>query len=403
MDRPLRVVLGITGGIAAYKAPELTRLLTRKGMQVRVVLTPNARGFVGEEALQTVSNHPVYADSPNPQIAKQLYSEGMDHISLAAWGDVFLIAPATANTIAKITHGIADNLLTSLALVFGPHKTICAPAMNTGMWDNPATVANVALLKKRGVTILDVDEGELACGDNGKGRMIGIGAIVDSVLDFFVPKLLKNKRVLISCGPTQEPIDPVRVITNRSSGIMGCALASAARAMGAQVHMVCGPLSVDIPTGVPVTPIITARQMREEMLARFGDSDLCIMAAAVADFAPETVAVEKIARETEGGVILTLTPNPDIAAELGRIKKNQFLIGFALQDTLDIPRAREKMAAKLCDGMVLNAKTALDASTTEIVVLDKNGAIHHCGPDTKEHAARVILSLVARSAGWTNG
>ncbi len=403
MDRPIHVVLGISGGIAAYKGPDLVRQLTRKGMIVRVVITPNARGFVGNEALRTVCNHPVYSDNPTTEVEKQLYSEGMDHISLATWGDILLIAPATANTMAKIAHGIADNLLTSLALVFGPKRIICAPAMNTGMWDNPATVANRKVLESRGATILDVDEGELACGDSGKGRMIKLGSIVEAVADYYVPKLLKNKQVLISCGPTQEPIDPVRVITNRSSGIMGCALARAARAMGASVHMVCGPLAVEIPSGVATTPVITARQMREELLVRFPDSDLCIMAAAVADFAPETVAVEKIAREKEGNFTLTFTANPDIAAELGRIKKHQVLVGFALQDTLDVARASEKMKSKHCDAMVLNAKTALDATVTEIVVLEKNGEIHHCGPDTKEHAARVILSIISRSAGWTNG
>ncbi|MDO5576579.1 MAG: bifunctional phosphopantothenoylcysteine decarboxylase/phosphopantothenate--cysteine ligase CoaBC, partial [Fibrobacter sp.] len=228
MAAPLRVVIGISGGIAAYKIPQLIRLLTKQNVEVKTVITPSAEKLVGEEAVRTVSSNPVYGD--------KVSFFDMDHIRLADWADLYLICPATANTIAKITHGIADNLLTTLALSIPETKIAVVPAMNTVMWQNSATQANIKQLKSRGVFVFPVDSGELACGSSGLGRMIAVEDIAEWVAAFSRKTgVLSGKTVLISSGPTEEPIDPVRVITNRSTGKMGAALAREALALGANV------------------------------------------------------------------------------------------------------------------------------------------------------------------------
>jgi len=387
MDRAPRLLLCVTGGIAAYKAPLLVRAFVKRGYEVRCVLTRAALPLVGIDALRTVSGAPVCTDDLPSAF-------DMDHIRLAEWADVMLIAPATANTIAKIAHGIADTLVTTLALSFR-NKIIVAPAMNTAMWEKPVTQANCAALVKCGVFVLPVGVGELACGDDGAGRMINPESIVDFVLCADLPRHLEGKKVLIASGPTQEPLDPVRVLSNRSSGRMGAALAAAATAMGADVTVVCGPSPVPPPEGVAVVNVETAAQMYAALHDRFENSDICIMAAAVADYRPAAVAEQKIGRNA--GLTLDLVANPDIAASLASCKSSrQVLCCFSLETDGGEERAREKMVKKGCDLMVYNrADDSLGRSDNTIAILTDTG-IEHFETASKSECAGAILRTAAR-------
>jgi len=428
MESARRVLIGITGGIAAYKIPLLVRLLRKGGCEVKVVMTPAARPLVGVEALRTLSGSPVYLDG------ESLYDMG--HIRLSEWADVFLVAPATANTIAKIANGIADNLLTTLALSIPEGRIVVAPAMNCVMWGNGATRANVAALEARGVSVLPVGEGELACGVSGPGRMLGVDGIARHILAFFGDKplinnkldryqslsrdnglssdkplsnkelpsnnelksLLAGKRVLISSGPTEEPIDPVRAITNRSSGKMGAALASAALSMGARVTVVSGPARAALPAGAEVVAVKTASEMQAEMEKRFGAADVCVMAAAVSDFRPVNYSAGKLQRSERRNITLELTPNPDILAGLGAVKSGQFLVGFSLESGGGAERAKEKMKRKNCDMMVCNSvDAALGGDGTEFTLLFADGRREGFSAMGKAEAARVIFENVARA------
>jgi len=387
------IVIGVTGGIAAYKIPHLVRLLRKEGAQTKVVLTPHAHPLVGIEALRTVSGNRVYCD--------EVSIHDMDHIRLTEWGEILLIAPATANTIAKIAHGIADNLLTTLALSFSPDKTFIAPAMNTAMWENRATQDNIALLLSRGYRILPVGNGELACGTEGAGRLAEIETIVDAIIHHAAVDLpLSGKRILISSGPTEEPIDPVRVITNRSSGRMGAAIAGEALRMGADVTVVSGPAAVPLPDGVRVIAIRTAQELESAMQKEFGSADICIMAAAVSDYRPALASSTKIHRVEHESITMTLIPTPDILAGLGLSKRHQFLVGFALENSDDEVRVREKMARKKCDLMVLNRiDNALGTDTTTITMLDAKGGQSICGPTEKRVAAHQLLLRIIGLTG----
>ena len=391
-----RIVIGITGGIAAYKIPHLVRLLRRQNAAVKVVLTGHALPLVGSETLRTLTENPVYHDGA------VVYD--MDHIRLARWGELLLIAPATANSIAKLAHGIGDNLLSTLALAFTPSQILIAPAMNTAMWNNPATQANIAQLRRRGYTVLPVGHGELACGDAGAGRMIEPEAIVASVNEHVRRgRPLAGKKILISSGPTEEPIDPVRVISNRSSGKMGAALAARALEMGAEVTVVSGPAAVPLPDGAGVVPVRTAAEMEAALAERFADADVCIMAAAVSDYRPAGVAPEKLRRDDTAAMTVSLVANSDILAGLGRVKKKQFLVGFALESDADHGRAREKMERKNCDLMVFNrVSDALGTDTTEMVILGRDGASFTVKRTGKEEAARALLVRIAELLGSRN-
>jgi phosphopantothenoylcysteine decarboxylase/phosphopantothenate--cysteine ligase len=393
MRLPRRILVGITGGIAAYKVPQLVRLLIKQGVEVKVVCTPAALRFVGDETLRTLSGNPVYRDGVSQY--------DIEHVRLAQWADLFLICPATANTIAKIAHGIADNLLTSLALTVPPGRLLVAPAMNTEMWRNAATRANIATLQKNGIAVLPVGEGELACGTEGQGRMQEIGDIVEAALSITEPeKLLTGKKVLISSGPTEEPLDPVRVITNRSSGKMGAALARAALAQGADVVVVSGPTGVTLPSAVRVVKVTTARDMRDALVKEFGSSDICIMAAAVSDFRPLEAQKEKIRRGRSGGLTLHLEANPDIAALLGKKKRKQFLVGFALETDDNTVSARRKMREKRCDLMILNRiDESLGSDDTRITILSGNGPAEKCPVMDKSEAAILIMQRIIAHRG----
>jgi len=397
----VRIVVGITGGIAAYKVPSLIRLLCKEGIDVRVVLTSNAVGFVGPEALRTLSGHPVYHDSQSHGTGSPyLYPGALDHIRLAEWADFLLIVPATANTIAKLARGIADNLLTTLALSFQGDRLIIAPAMNTVMWRHPATIENIRILSERKARILPVEEGELACGTQGPGRLLAVEEIVATITGLRTHGPLSGRRVLISSGPTAEPLDPVRVITNRSSGKMGAALAQAALDLGARVTVVAGPQAAPLPDQAHVVNVATAVEMQAALAAEFDDCDACIMAAAVGDFRAAAVAAGKIPRVAAGETTLRLVPNPDILKSLTSRKEKQFVVGFSLESDGNVSRAQKKMADKRCDLMVLNTVAdALGGDDTSIVILGKSGEPETFGPASKAAAARHLLSRIAREMG----
>lgn len=391
-----RIIIGVSGGIAAYKIPQLIRLFKNKGVETKVVLTPNSFKLVGEESLRTVSGYPVYHDNST--------NYDMDHIRLADWVDKLLICPATANTIAKIAHGIADNLLTTLALSVRESQIYIAPAMNTVMWENKATQANIDVLKSRGCTVLPVGYGKLACDVVGAGRMIELEEIVSYVLASSASNdALKGKNVLISSGPTEEPIDPVRVITNRSSGKMGVALAREALIMGANVTVVSGPTQEKYPSAVKVLPVKTAREMQAAMQEQFAAADLCIMAAAVSDYRVAQYSESKLQRNEQGKLLLELLPNPDILAGLGNNKGNRFLVGFALESGSDESRAVEKMEKKGCDMIIFNrADKSLGLDSTQITILGKKGFREEIPVIDKTGAARSILERAVSLMGSRN-
>lgn len=392
MDTVQRVVLGITGGIAAYKTPELVRLLGKNNVAVKVVCTNGALPLVGEETLRVVSCNPVYCDGAPA-------SHDMAHIELAKWGQLLLVCPATANTIAKIAHGIADNLLTTLALSF-EKRIMLAPAMNTALWNNAAVRANVALCASRGAIVLPVDEGELACGDEGAGRLLPLETIADCVLAGLRPRLLSGKKILISSGPTLEPIDPVRVITNRSSGKMGAMLARAAMLAGADVCVVHGPAAVPPPPGCRAIGVTSAREMKAALDREFGTCDVCIMAAAVSDFKPRTVLKAKKHRSDSSTWNLSLTSTPDILEGLGRTKTHQVLVGFSLDSRAETAAAAAKMAKKNCDMMVANpAETAMEGDTSEATILVKGRRPERIARTDKRRLAEIIVDRIASIAG----
>jgi len=389
-----KVLIGVCGGIGAYKIPFLVRSLRKKNCEVKVVLTPAACPLVGSEALQTLSGNPVYQD------AESRYD--MDHIRLSEWADIFVIAPATANTIAKIAAGIGDNLLTTLALSVPEEKIIIAPAMNTVMWESKATQTNITSLGARGISVLPVGYGELACGTSGAGRMLETDEIAKHIFTRLgICDIFKGKRVLISSGPTEEPLDPVRVITNKSSGKMGAALAQAALLMGAKnVTVVSGPAAHPLPLGAEVIHVKSALEMRDALLEKFGSADICIMAAAVSDYRPLNFSKDKLHRSEGEKFTLTLVPNPDILAELGVLKSNQYVVGFSLESGDDISRAELKMKKKNCDMMIFNkADDTLGKDSTAFTLLFKDGKNVPFTMMDKSQAASSILKNIAQSMG----
>jgi len=386
----MKLLLGITGGIAAYKTPELVRALRQNGDEVQVVLTGAARDFVGVTALHALSERKVLGDG--------LDAAGeMDHIRLAEWAELMLVAPATANTLSKLAAGFADNLLSSLALLF-EKRLIVAPAMNTFMWQHPAIMRNCQQLRADGVRFIDVTRGQLACGTVGPGRMADVSDIVAYMQGLSAQQVLRGKKVLISSGPTLEKVDSVRVLTNRSSGKMGAALARAAKDLGAEeVTVVSGPVEATYPLGATVHWVESAQQMYERMHAHFGRVDICICAAAVADFKPQNAAEQKISRSTDDSPVLRLTANPDIAASLGKAKQPwQRLVCFALEDSADTAKAREKLRRKNADLLVLNvAAEAIGSPDSTIYLLNKHGHSQQKYSGSKyQHALRIYQRVV---------
>lgn len=367
------IILGVTGSIAAYKAVYLLRELTRLGAGVTVVLTEHAQKFVGTLTFRTLSGRPVLTDLFDPQT-----QAAVEHVELANRCHALVVAPATANLLAKAAHGIADDFLTTLLLATRA-PVLLAPAMDAEMWDHPAVAANVATLRARGVTVLEPDTGELASGLAGKGRLPEPEVILEALHRLLSPvQDLASERVLITAGPTREPVDPVRYLSNRSSGKMGNALALAALRRGAQVVLVSGPTSLTPPPGAVFVPVETAEEMREAVLQHLASATIVIKAAAVADYRPKEPKAAKIKSRQEE-ITLTLARTPDILKEVAARKDNQFVVGFAAE-THDVTRnAREKLEAKRIDLMVANdvsqAGIGFEADDNQVTLLDRWGGV----------------------------
>jgi phosphopantothenoylcysteine decarboxylase/phosphopantothenate--cysteine ligase len=391
----MKVVLGVTGGIAAYKAPELVRRLQDAGAEVRVILTPNAARFVSPLALAAVSGAGVIIDQwGDPSRG------GVDHIELARWADVLLVAPATANILAKLAIGIADDALSTYALAHrGP--VAIAPAMNTQMLLHATVQANLETLRRRGVAVVEPDAGLLACGDEGAGRMPDPPVLIEFVKGLLVARDLEGVPVLVTAGPTREAIDPVRYLSNRSSGKMGYAIAAAAHRRGAQVTLVSGPASALVPAGVELVRVTSARDMRDAVMARVATSRVVIKAAAVADFEPFEVSPTKIKKQ-QGTEELTirLRKTPDILAELGALSPKPLVVAFAAETDHVERNAREKLERKKADLIVVNdvsdASIGFDSDQNEVTLIGSDGSTERVEKTSKDAVANRILNAVVR-------
>ncbi len=395
MLRDRHIVLGVTGGIAAYKACELVSRLRKQGAEVRVVLTAHACEFVPPLTFETLSGNPASTDTFAAR-------RELEHIALAKWADAFVIAPATANCLAKLAGGIADDLLTTTALAMTA-PLLLAPAMNANMWRHPATQANLVALLSRGARTVGPGAGHLACGDDDVGRMAEPAEIVEALAALLAPRRdFAGKRVLVTAGPTVERIDPVRFITNRSSGKMGYAIAEAARDRGAEVALVSGPVALAAPRGVDRVSVESSAQMCEAVLARGEWADVVIQAAAPADFRPAQVAAHKI-KKTGAGMTLALENTADIAAELGRRRRDdQVIVIFAAETDDVLANARGKLARKNADMVVANDVTRPDAGfgvDTNAVTLITRDDARALPLMSKREVADGILDRVAELLG----
>ena len=386
------VVLGVCGGIAAYKAVDVVSRLVKLGATVHVIMTAAAVQFVAPLTFREISGQPVYTTMwEEPKLWN------VEHIALARRADLFVIAPATANMIAKIANGIADDFL-STTVMATPAPVLLAPAMNTEMFQSAATQANLKTLESRGFKIMTPASGMLACGTEGIGRLPEPEAIVERITAHFeVGKSMRGLRLLITAGGTREAIDPVRYIGNRSSGKMGYAIAAVAAERGAEVTLVSGPVSLAVPAGVKRVSVESALEMREAVLAAFPVTDVVIKAAAVADYRPEVVSEQKI-KKNSANLTVELTKNPDILAELGKIKTGQFLVGFAAETQELVANATEKLRRKNLDMLVANDVTlpgaGFESETNIVKLLSKDGRVEELPQMSKQSLAGLLLDRV---------
>lgn len=386
-----RVLLGVTGGIAAYKSPDLVRRLREAGAEVRVVMTAGAMEFVRPLTFQAVSGEPVHHDLLDPDA-----EAAMGHIELARWADLVLVAPATANFMARLAHGMADDLLTTLCLATEAPIAL-APAMNRVMWANPATLANRDLLQGRGVRMIGPGSGDQACGEVGEGRMLDVPDIVSALGGGAPAGPLRGRRVLITVGPTREAVDPVRFVSNRSSGRMGFALAAAARRLGAEVVAVAGPCALPTPSGVERVDVETAQEMYDAVMARIEGSDVFIGAAAVADYRPADVPAAKI-KKKDDTLTLTLVKNPDILQSVAALPRPPFTVGFAAE-THDLhAHAEDKRRRKALDMIAANwvgrESGGFESPENALEVLWAGGS-RSLGMQSKDGLAETLMQLVA--------
>ncbi|MBU1365623.1 MAG: bifunctional phosphopantothenoylcysteine decarboxylase/phosphopantothenate--cysteine ligase CoaBC [Gammaproteobacteria bacterium] len=384
-----RVVLGVTGGIAAYKAAELVRLLGKQGAEVQVAMTEGATHFVTATTFQALSGKPVYLDQWDARMPN-----AMAHIDLSRQADLILVAPASADFLARIAHGMADDLLATMVLA-RDCPLLAAPAMNRQMWENPATQRNVVQLQADGVQMLGPASGEQACGEVGAGRMLEPEDILEEVIAFFTPKLLAGRTVLITAGPTFEAIDPVRGITNLSSGRMGYAVARAARQAGAQVTLVSGPVGFSAPQGVDRINVRSALDMRAAVMAHAAASDIFIGVAAVADYRVANAAEHKLKKDTGGIPAIELIENPDILAEVAALRDAPFCVGFAAESRNLEEYAQNKRRKKnipLIAGNLI--QEGFGGDSNRLVLFDDSGT-HPLTPAPKSVLARQLIEHIA--------
>lgn len=364
-----RIVLGITGGIACYKAAELTRRLMDHGATITVVMTDAATQFVTPTTFQALSGNPVYTETLDARM-----DNSMAHINLSRQADAIIIVPASADFIAKLSHGLADDLLSTLCLAKGNCPLIVVPAMNREMWAHPATQRNLQQLLQDNATVWGPGSGSQACGETGSGRMLEPHEIVHETIAFFQEKLLRGKRVLITAGPTAEPIDPIRMITNRSSGKMGYAIARAAREAGAQVTLVSGPTALEAPYDVQRISVTTARQMYEQVMQHAHEADVFISVAAVADWHVSNFQENKIKKTENTGMDLKFAPNPDILASVAALENGPWCVGFAAETENLLEYAESKRQRKNIPLLIGNlAQDVMDADSTTMVLFEENG------------------------------
>jgi phosphopantothenoylcysteine decarboxylase/phosphopantothenate--cysteine ligase len=384
-----RIALGVTGGIAAYKAAELVRLLIKEGASVQVAMTEAATHFVTPVTFQALSGKPVFTDQWDQRIANN-----MAHIDLSREADALLVAPASADFLAKVAHGLADDLLSTLVLA-RDCPLLVAPAMNRQMWENPATRRNIATLVADGIAILGPGCGDQACGETGLGRMIEPEEIVAELIAQFQPKLLAGKRLLMTAGPTFEAIDPVRGITNLSSGKMGYAIARAAHEAGAEVTLVSGPVNLPCPHGVLRIDVSSARQMRDAVQHRVAGSDVFVAVAAVADYRPAKAAVQKIKKDGSTPPAIELVQNPDILAEIAALRNPPLCVGFAAESQNLPEYAEKKRRAKKIPLIVGNLiQHGFGGDDNTLILFDDDGQ-HPLPPAPKIELARQLVARIA--------
>jgi len=394
----VNLILGVGGGIAAYKAAELARLLQDHGFTVNVVMTASAREFIQPLTFAALTGRKVITDLFDQSSPEGTLSSSVEHIGVAQDNEILLVAPATAGILAKFAHGLADDFLSTTYLAF-TGRVFLAPAMNTNMWNHPATRANLETLRARGHVILDPEAGRLACGMVGPGRLADPRYIADQVALLSRPAQdLAGDTVLITAGPTREPIDPVRYISNRSSGKMGYALAEAAQRRGARVILVSGPVQLEKPAGVELVQVTTASEMHSAVMAQLEAATIVIKSAAVADYRVQHEATQKL-KKTGAPVMLTLEPNVDILAEVGRRKGNRFVVGFAAETENLLEYARRKLEGKHADVIVANlvnsSETGFDSDRNEVTLVTHSGDIP-LGRALKTELAGQILTHILR-------
>ena len=388
-----KIILGVTGGIAAYKSAELVRRLQDAGAEVRVVMTPAATEFIRPLTMQALSGHQVHAELLDSDA-----EAGMGHIELARWGDLLLIAPASADFIANMVHGRADSLLSAIYLATAA-KVVVAPAMNQAMWAHPASIDNIATLRQRSVTIIDPDSGIQACGDTGPGRMQQPDTIVKAVSTLFTSGLLAGKKVVITAGPTREALDPVRYISNHSSGKMGYALAEAASEAGAEVILISGPVNLATPPHCQLISILSANELLEASLAAVDGADIFIAAAAVADYRAKDIATQKIKKQNDS-MTIQLEKNPDIVSTVAAANDALFVLGFAAETEKVEAYARDKLARKKLDAIIANDVSKDDvgfnADNNEACWIDADSTITFSKRSKTQLARDIIEHMVNR-------
>lgn len=385
------IILGLTGGIACYKSAELCRRLMDQGAKITVVMTEGATHFITPTTMQALSGQAVFTRTQDERM-----NDSMTHIHLSRQADLILVAPCSADFMAKLAHGLADDLLSTLCLARGSCPLAIAPAMNREMWGNPATERNRHTLKEDGVSIWGPAHGAQACGEVGAGRMLEPDQLVAEVIAFFTPKSLAGKRVLITAGPTEEPIDPVRVISNKSSGKMGYAIAQAAFNAGAEVYLVTGPTALALPYGVQAEHVQTARQMYQAVMAQVAQADIFISVAAVADWYVSNYAEHKQKKQDNQGLSLEFAANPDILAEVAALDNAPWCVGFAAETQNLSEYAQAKRLRKNIPLLVGNlAQHVMSADDTTMVLFDDKGE-HPLPSMSKQQAAQALIQAISK-------